>query len=198
MKTNYILVDYENVHPEALPKASEIPLQVHLFVGDKQMKIPYALAEGLQALGANASYVKIEGNGSNALDFHIAYFIGKIAEQDDNAYFHIVSKDKGFDPLIRYLKKNKVLAQRVESISDIAILNDQPPLTLPEKVEYVIARLQNMGSSKPRRVKTLESTIHSIFMKNIQEPELQKIMKKLTDTKTITLNDQVVSYQLPV
>ena len=196
MKTNYILVDYENVQPETLPKASEIPLQVHLFVGDKQTKIPFDLAESLQALGANASYVKIEGNGSNALDFHIAYFIGKIAERDDNAFFHIVSKDKGFDPLIRYLKKNKVLAQRVARISDIAILNDQAPLTLPEKVEYVVARLQNMGSSKPRRIKTLGSTIHAIFMKNIKEPELQKIIKKLIVTKTIILNDQVVSYHL--
>lgn len=196
MKTNYILVDYENVQPEDLPKSSEIPLQVHLFVGDKQTKIPFDLAESLQALGANAKYVKIEGNGSNALDFHIAYFIGKIAERDDNAFFHIVSKDKGFDPLIRFLKKNKVFAQRVASISDIAILNSQTPLTLPQKVEYVITRLQGLGSSKPRRIKTLESTINGNFQKSLKEAEIKKIMKKLIDTKTITLNDQVVSYHL--
>lgn len=196
MKTNYILVDYENVQPDALPKGGEIPLQVYMFVGDRQNKIPFKLAESLQAMGANASYVKIEGNGSNALDFHIAYYIGKLAERDSNAYFHIVSKDKGFDPLIRYLKKNKIFAQRVTSISDIAILNTPPAVSLPQKAEYVVTRLKGMGNSKPRRIKTLGSSINSMFLTSLKENDIQKIIKKLSDDNTITFNDQVVSYHL--
>jgi hypothetical protein len=33
----------------------------------------------LQALGSNGSYVKVSGHGRNALDFHIAYHIGKLS-----------------------------------------------------------------------------------------------------------------------
>jgi hypothetical protein len=52
----------------------------------------------MQALGAKAQYVKISGNGSNALDFHIAFYIGHLGAVDPTAYFHIISKDAGFDP----------------------------------------------------------------------------------------------------
>ena len=55
----------------------------------------------MQSLGADAEYVRIEGNGPNALDFHIAFYIGNIAAKDPDCYFHIISKDTGFDPLIK-------------------------------------------------------------------------------------------------
>ena len=64
----------------------------------------------MQRLGENAEYVKMGGNGSNALDFHIAFYIGQLAERGPNAYFHIISKDSGFDPLIKHLKTRKVFA----------------------------------------------------------------------------------------
>jgi len=51
-------------------------------------------------MGERAEYVRISGNGSNALDFHIAFYIGQLAAHEPDAYFHIISKVTGFDPLI--------------------------------------------------------------------------------------------------
>lgn len=198
MRTNYILIDYENVQPGLLPTGSDIPIKVLTFIGERQTKIPFELASSLQKLGDQASYIKIDGNGPDALDFHIAYYIGKLAEQDSNSYFHIVSKDKGFDPLIRHLKKNKILIQRVNSLSEILILSNSNNSTLGQKVTSMIESLKARGNSRPRRVKTLENTINAFFMKSLSEAEVKKIVAQLAKQKAITLTDQVVSYNAPI
>jgi len=98
-RTNYVLVDYENVQPTALAMLRDAsrcfamlrdgPCKVKVFLGANQAKIPVALAAALQELGANAEYVLLQSSGSNALDFHIAYYIGVLSAQEPSASFHI-------------------------------------------------------------------------------------------------------------
>lgn len=73
MCSNYILIDFENVQPDALLKADKTRCNVIVFVGSNQTKIPFELASSLQHLGNNGRYIKISGNGPNALDFHKRY-----------------------------------------------------------------------------------------------------------------------------
>ncbi|WP_370868178.1 PIN domain-containing protein [Sulfuriferula sp.] len=42
---------------------------------------------------------KIEGTGKNALDFHIAFQLGRTIETAPQTECFVLSKDKGFDPL---------------------------------------------------------------------------------------------------
>ena len=79
MKTNYILIDYENVQPKSLAVLKGHDFKVIVFVGANQTKIPIDLAKAMQALGSSGEYIIISGNGPNALDFHIAYYIGELA-----------------------------------------------------------------------------------------------------------------------
>ena len=108
MKNNYILIDYENFQPKNLDVLNGHPLEVFVFMGQNQTKVPVDFASSLQRLGSEARYVKIEGNGSNALDFHIAFYVGQLSERFPDASFHIISKDTGFDPLIKHLKSQKI------------------------------------------------------------------------------------------
>jgi len=39
--------------------------------------------------------VGIKGQGKNAADFHIAYFIGKLSKEIPDSLFHIISRDTG-------------------------------------------------------------------------------------------------------
>jgi hypothetical protein len=43
-------------------------------------------------MGERGEYIKVAGAGRNALDFHIAYYIGRIASQAPEAFFHIISR----------------------------------------------------------------------------------------------------------
>ncbi|MEA3412919.1 MAG: PIN domain-containing protein, partial [Pseudomonadota bacterium] len=75
MRTNYILIDFENVQPANLAILNGHPFKVLVFVGANQSKISFELAASIQMLGNDAEYVKMDGNGPNALDFHIAFYI---------------------------------------------------------------------------------------------------------------------------
>jgi PIN domain len=197
MRTNYVLIDLENLQPESLVGLDADHFRVVVFVGASQSKIPFELAEGLQKLGSNAQYIKISGNGNNALDFHIAYYIGKLAAIDSTAYFHILSKDTGFDPLIKHLKDHKVGVVRSTAVHDIPLLKIANTKSLSERVEVVIGNLRQRGAAKPRTVKTLSSTITSLFQKQLPADELTVLLAELQSKGVITISENKVSYALP-
>ena len=141
MRTNYVLIDFENVQPQSLEQLEHDHFKLLVFVGASQTKLPFEVAASLQRLGARAEYIKISGNGTNALDFHIAYYIGRLAAEDPSAYFHIVSKDKGFGPLVEHLKSGKISADRVKSIADIPLVKASNSKSPADRLEVVLARL---------------------------------------------------------
>ena len=197
MRTNYVLIDYENVQPSALSVLEKEHFKVIVFVGANQANVTFDVAAQLQRLGPSASYVKISGNGPNALDFHIAYYIGHLAAAEPDAYFHIISKDTGFDPLIAHLKTKKIFACRSKDIGDIPIVKAANSKTQPEKIAVVVANLKQRGASKPRTVKTLSSTISSLFQKALAEDELAAILKHMEQQGFVAVTGTKVAYSLP-
>jgi len=197
MRINYVLIDLENVLPASLAGLDAEHFKVLIFVGASQTKIPFELASVAQRLGERAAYIKIASNGSNALDFHIAYYIGRLAQQDPTAYFHIISKDTGFDPLIQHLKSQKIGATRSKDINEIPLLKAANSKTLQEKAAVVIGNLRQRGASKPRTVKTLSSTILSLFQKQLPGEELTLLLAELQASGAITITENKVSYALP-
>lgn len=197
MRINYVLIDLENVQPASLAGLDAEFYKVLIFVGASQTKIPFELVSVAQKLGERAAYIKISGNGSNALDFHLAYYIGRLAQQDPTAYFHIISKDTGFDPLVQHLKSQKIGANRSKDISDIPLLKAANSKTLQEKAAVVIGNLKQRGASKPRTVKTLSSTILSLFQKQLPGEELTLLLAELQASGAITITENKVSYALP-
>ena len=197
MRTNYVLIDYENVQPSALSVLEKEHFKVIVFVGANQAKVSFDVAAQLQRLGQSASYVKISGNGPNALDFHIAYYIGHLAAAEPDAYFHIISKDTGFDPLIAHLKSKKIFACRSKDIGDMPIVKAANSKTLPEKLAVIVTNLKQRGAAKPRTVKTLSSTISSLFQKALAEDELAAILKHMEQQGFVTVTGTKVGYSLP-
>lgn len=197
MKTNYVLIDLENVQPKNLSLLKGHGFKVLVFVGSKQTKISFDLAVAMQGLGEEAEYIKIEGDGPNALDFHIAFYVGQLATADSNSYFHIISKDTGFDPLIRHLKSRKIYAQREKDISEIPLLKVANSKTLTEKVDSTISFLRARGNARPRKVTTLENSINSLFMKKLENEELNALIDELVKRKVVSKNGHSVSYEIP-
>lgn len=197
VKTNYVLIDYENVQPEAMAVLAQEHFKVIVFVGANQAKVTFEVASALQQMGDRAEYVKITGNGSNALDFHIAFYIGVLAGIEPDAYFHIVSKDTGFDPLIQHLKAKKILAGRSKDVTDIPIVKAANSKSPADRVAVVIADLKRRGASRPRAVKTLSSTISGIFQKQISEQDIASLIATLQKQGVVSVNGTKVSYSLP-
>jgi hypothetical protein len=197
MRINYVLIDLENVQPVSLAGLDAEFFKVLIFVGASQTKISFELAAAVQTLGTRATYVKISGNGGNALDFHIAYYIGKLTQEDPTAYFHIISKDTGFDPLIQHIKSQKIGITRSKDIDDIPPLKAANSNPLRERVAAVVNNLHQRGASKPSTVKTLSSTIVSLFQKKLSGEELTLLLAELQSSGVITITENKISYGQP-
>ena len=197
MPTNYVLIDFENVHPKNLEILENHPFKIYVFVGANQTKVPFDLATVMQNFGVNAKYIKISSNGQNALDFHIAFYIGQLSLQDPAGLFHIISKDKGFDPLIKHLRSKKIKVYREKDLAEIPVLQISSSTNSDEKISAIIKNLIGRGQSRPRKVKTLANTINSLFTRKLGENELNALIKVLKDRKYIVIKDSNVSYKLP-
>ncbi len=197
MKTNYVLIDYENVQPKNLSLLAAEHFNVKVFVGQAQTRIPIELVSAMQALGTRGEYIVIAGNGKDALDFHIAYYIGRIASSDSDAFFHIISKDTGFDPLIAHLKTKGILSKRSASIDGIPILRSLTEAPKDEQVDAVVSKLLGMAKNKPQKDKTLRAMISAWFGTKLEPKDLERIVSSMLQRKLIAIEDSRVRYFLP-
>jgi len=195
LKTNYVLVDFENVQPRNVDLLKGGPFRVKVFLGASQARIPLETARALQSFGPDAEYIQIDGNGSNALDFHIAYYIGCLAAEDSGAYFHIISKDTGFDPLIRHLKQQGILCQRWKSIADIPLIKISASASITEKVDAVAENLAKRKAGRPKTLKTLRSTILALFLNGLGDGDLDEIIAHLSNRGVVKVVDGKVHYE---
>lgn len=217
VRTNYVFIDYENVHVKSLLLLKKVQFRVKVFLGPNNTKLPVELVLAMQELGERGEYIVLETPGVNALDFHIAYYLGVLATADPLAFFHIISKDTGFDTLIKHLKAKKIYSARSASIEEMPCF--VPPPTegngcngsnvkgkqkdtivkapVEELVKIAVGDLVKRKASKPRTPKTLLSTIHATCGKNMPEAEIEAVYKKLVKLGYVQVSGTKVSYTLP-
>ncbi len=194
MRTNVVLIDYENVKAVDLHELKRPDVQVIVFIGSNQLKVPSELAIQMQSLGERGKYVQICGNGSNALDFHIAFTIGEMCSAEVPTFFHIISKDQGFDPLIAYLKSRNILAARSKSIGDVPFVKASQPKTAVARADYLIEKLSAPKATKPRTVKTLANAVRAVFNRQLSDEEIADVLSILSKRRFTTVEGDKVTY----
>ena len=110
--------------------------------------------------------------------------------------FHIISKDKGFDPLVKHLRTKKIKVYREKDLAEIPVLRISSSTKNDEKISAIIKNLAGRGQSRPRKIKTLSNTINSLFTQKLNENELNDLIKVLKDRKYIVVKDNNISYKL--
>lgn len=192
MTNKLLLVDFENVQQVDLSKLDDTH-QVIIFVGASQKNIPIDLVTSAQKLGGRVEWQKVEGNGSNALDFHIAMQLGRVLEVTPNKNCIVLSKDKGFDPLIRYLNKLGLKTKRLNSLLE---LGTNPVKTDDPNYQRVFELLSKADKrNRPRRRKTLNQHISAMFQKKLPQSEIDKIIDILFANKLISETNNILSYE---
>lgn len=196
-RTNYIFVDYENVQELDLDLIVGKPVKVFLIVGQRRKTLPTALARQILHCHEQVVWIESEGASSNALDLVLAYHVGQQAKADPSGYFHILAKDKDYDPLIQHLRANKILASRDEAFAKIPALVSVGDLTLDERVELVVERFKKNKVSRPARKKSLLTTIHALLHKELPEPEIERIVSAMVAKGFIEISPQgAVKYHI--
>ena len=111
MKELHALVDFENVQPSLVALAKLAPgfTDVWLFHGPHQPKQAQAYA----ASHERVTLVPRSGQGPNALDFHVAFYLGYVAAKHPNAELVVVANDRGYDPMLAHARMLEYRARRV-------------------------------------------------------------------------------------
>lgn len=118
MTKRLLLVDLENVHKIDLSLLDETYRAI-IYVGAKQNPPKAASKETTAHRFQRVDFQKIEGIGKNALDFHIAFQLGRTIETEPDTECIVLSADKGFDPLLTHLNKNGLRCRRVNAMAEL-------------------------------------------------------------------------------
>jgi len=187
--TEYLLIDFENVRPAGIPVIHENQ-NVFIFAGDNQNKIDYDLVRATQPYGNRVQWIKIKGSGRNALDFHISFYLGKLSAIHKQASFFILSKDKGFDPLVRHLESSGIQCKRITQLEEFITGKEADDDGIFAKILKMLLKIDL--ARRPKRIRTLKAFIGS--RDKLDNVKVDNIIKRLADEKIIVLNQEKVSY----
>ena len=118
--TNHVFVDYQNmkrVDPAVF--GSEKLTSITLLLGRQNLSLELSAVKELLRTVASVELVRIEKDGKDAVDFTLVYYLGRKTVADPTAFFHIVSADKGFDPMIAHLKPLHIKVTRHEDFDSL-------------------------------------------------------------------------------
>ena len=192
LNPHYVLIDYENVQVKSLALLRGEQFRVRVFLGKSNTKIHSELAIAIQRLGDRAEYITLESSGANALDFHIAYYLGVLATADPTAHFHVISKDKGFDPLIQHLKTRAVHAARATSIEAMSgiesiarpTVRDELPRS-PAKKSKSVARVKTTAKPAIGKIAFAQEEQIKAVIENLKNRRSARPTKMATLLNTI-------------
>ncbi len=192
MSHKLLLVDFENVHQVDLARLDE-HFNVIIFVGLVQKTIPIELVMSAQKLGSRVEWQRVEGNGSNALDFYIACYLGRVLEKSPTQHCIVLSKDKGFDPLLRHLSKIGLKCKRINSLLEL-----EPESAAAEEPNYKRV-LDQLGKTekklRPRKRTTLSTYISFMFQNNIPQADVDRIIDIFFANKLISEANNRITYE---
>jgi hypothetical protein len=197
MKTNFVLVDCENVPSPALSLLKDEQFRVWIFLGQNNTKLKKEVVLAMQQLQDRLKFVDMAGSGNNALDFHVAYYLGSLTREDPTGFFHIISRDKGFDPLVEHLRSYQLLVVRSESIEAMPCWQQKKAKTTSnekELLDLVIADLRKRKASKPGRLKTLFGTIRATCGKDLPDSKIDAVIRSLVKLSYLKIEGTKVQF----
>lgn len=200
-----LLVDFENV--QAID-VQHVPsdCRIAIFFGANQKSASLDLTTKLQDLGSRVQWHRVSGSGKNALDFHIAFHIGRVLERKEASEFIILAKDTGYDPLVKHIGSLGIPCKRVAAVGDIHKTLAAPaqkaakpaPKASPansaelERVKVNLSKLQK--SRRPRKRTTLTKHVSTLFGNKLAKPILTALIDELFDRKLLSEANGTLSY----
>ena len=191
MTERVLFVDLENVQTMDLARVPS-DVRVMVFYGVTQKKLPAELVVQAQPLGNRLKWIKIAGQGPNALDFHIAYYLGQELAQRPKADCVILSRDTGFDPLIRHLQAFDHCCRRVVSLKDA--FPDNVSVAEADHFNRLVALLKK-ENARPARQKGLAGKVKSWFPR-LSEAEHKTLVEQLFQESKVRESGTSLTYHL--
>ena len=196
---NHVFVDFENVHQIDLSVIGARSVCFTLLLGARQKRLDVALVEKLMEHAASVQLIRLTSSGKNALDFSLAYYVGRAVAGDPTAYFHIVSKDTGFNPLIEHLRSRHISVVRHDDFSTLTLSSSakRPPALNDGLLMRALEHLRKNTKNRPKRLKTLESHLKAFAGKDTTDKAVSELIKGLRTAGHLSIDEKgKVAYSL--
>ena len=216
---NHVFVDFENVHEIDIAVIGSKAVSFTLLLGARQTKLGVSVVEKLLEHASSVQLVRLTSAGRNALDFTLAYYIGRAVAADPTGFFHIVSRDTGYDPLIEHLRSKHIHARRHDDFTTLTFAGPAKPATLTppaaapkpksqpkpkvqppvldERAAQVLEHFRKPSATRPRTQKRLVSFLVAYFGRKITEAEALSLVENLRQAGHLTIVEKgAVTYHL--
>lgn len=115
------LVDYENECDRLLDGIPYAKLsmddEIIFFYSKRVCRVSMEMHEKLEQIPAKKSYIKVDAETPNALDFQLVSYLGARIHNKPLEKYYILSKDKGYDCVCDFWLYNDVTVKRIEQMS---------------------------------------------------------------------------------
>jgi len=190
-RTQYIFIDYENVHEKDLSRIEGRSAVVHLVLGARQQSPRKELHRQMESLAEKAELIRTPLAAKNSLDFVLTCEVGMRAARDPHGYFHIISRDKGYDVVVKHLKELGIFTARRDPLREVPAL-----MTTEERLELLLKHLEKPGTPRPRKRRTLASTIQSFFERALTDQVVEKTIGYLVHKDILRISESgTVTYK---
>ncbi|WP_374666865.1 nucleotide pyrophosphohydrolase [Ramlibacter sp.] len=98
----HVLIDWENVQPDAETLRALVPDATHLWLFHGQTQKVQGQHAGF---GDRRTLVPITRPGKNALDFHLSFYMGYIISRHPEARIVVLSNDQGYRPMLEHAEE---------------------------------------------------------------------------------------------
>lgn len=179
---HHVFVDFENTQPDLPGSLNPEGACFHIFFGATLRSRTLIGKESayLRQFGPRSTTIRIAAPGPSALDFHIAFYVGRVTASDPRASISIISNDKGFDPLVLHLRQSGVPATRAPSLESLPVVLLVQSLSTPERVQWVLPQLTPaMGGNE----KKLTRSLHRLFRRCLSEAEIETVRRSVVSLR---------------
>lgn len=191
-----LMVDYENIQSLTLKNLDPKYVEIWFFVGKSQNKIPFDLVESVQPFGNSLRWIKIEGNGKNNLDFHIAFELGRLSSSKEAiGDIYLFSKDRGYDAVVQYANRLGLKVRRIVNLSQLPTSEQGAPKST--FTEAVVINLSKIAPARrPRTKASLAKHLKNTFSSRIEENDIETIIEQLFIEGKISETGNRLKYEL--
>ncbi|MCH5269593.1 MAG: hypothetical protein J1E83_02485 [Lachnospiraceae bacterium] len=166
------LIDFESVHDRGLSGSNKLEShdEIHIFYTENASKV------NMKMLGGIKPFFHEVPAGNQSLDKHLVAYLGFMVGKNasDQCRYVIISKDKGYEHIISFLKKecsSKIV--RKESIDDSLLKNSVSKSNEKKLSEKTVKNGTKANSKQKQQINKV--IIGVLLANNYQEPYVGKI-----------------------
>jgi hypothetical protein len=208
MYKSIIFVDFENIQ-KLDKKLIDSNTKIIVMVGSNQDNKAFDFAKDLFANISSIELIKVNGQGKNALDIFIAFYIGKYFDSIKGSEIIIYSNDTDYNPLIKHISGKEIAIKNIglnknskKKATETKITKNKKEVkninsemnNITQIIEHLKNQTESQKSKRPTKKETLVNHLFTHFSKNISLENIDIAIDYMIKNNYIIINNNKINY----